>query len=125
MAQHAGAIRTPTRDETLSEEELRRAAEWQAIEADAEFQQLISAKRRFIIPATIFFIVYYFALPILVGYFPDLMDTNVIGNINIAYLFALSQFFMAWILMYLYVRRARVFDQMASRVVEKVRGGKQ
>jgi len=109
----------------LSEEEARRIAEWQAIEADSEFQQLVAAKRRFIIPATIFFIVYYFALPVLVGYFPGLMDTNVIGKINLAYLFALSQFFMAWILMYLYVRRARTWDDMASKIVEKVRGGTQ
>jgi uncharacterized membrane protein (DUF485 family) len=125
MAQQAGALRVPTTGEMLSEEEARRAAEWQAIEADADFQQLVAAKRRFIIPATIFFIVYYFALPVLVGYFPDMMDTNVIGNINLAYLFALSQFIMAWTIMYLYVRRARVFDDMASKIVEKVRGGKQ
>jgi uncharacterized membrane protein (DUF485 family) len=125
MAQHAGAIRVPTSGEALSEEESQRIAEWQAIEADAEFQALVHAKRRFIIPATIFFIVYYFALPILVGYAPSLMDTNVIGNINLAYLFALSQFFMAWILMYLYVRRARTWDEMAAQIVTKVRGGKE
>jgi uncharacterized membrane protein (DUF485 family) len=125
MAQQAGAMRVPTSGEVLSAEEARRIAEWHAIETDADFQELVAAKRRFIIPATIFFIVYYFALPILVGYFPDLMDTNVIGNINLAYLFALSQFFMAWALMYLYIRRARTWDEMAARIVEKVREDKQ
>jgi uncharacterized membrane protein (DUF485 family) len=125
MAQQAGAMRVPTSGEVLSEEEARRIAEWHAIETAPEFQQLVADKRRFIIPGTIFFIVYYFALPILVGYFPDLMDTNVIGNINLAYLFALSQFFMAWTLMYLYVRRARQWDAMAANIVEKVRGGDQ
>ena len=125
MAQQAGAMRVPTSGEILSDEEMRRIVEWQAIEADTEFQALVHAKRRFIIPATIFFIVYYFALPILVGYAPSLMDTNVIGNINLAYLFALSQFFMAWILMYLYVRRARTWDEMAAQIVTKVRGGKE
>jgi uncharacterized membrane protein (DUF485 family) len=97
--------------------------EWQAIERDPDFQELVREKRNFIIPATIFFIVYYFALPILVGYFPDMMDTKVIGNINIAYLFALSQFVMAWIIMWLYVRRAGVFDDMARRIIAKVKGG--
>jgi len=123
MAQQAGAIRVPSSSEALSEEETKRIAEWRAIETDANFQELVRAKQRFIIPATIFFIVYYFALPVLVGYFPDLMNINVIGNINLAYLFALSQFFMSWILMYLYVRRARTWDEMAARIVEKVRGG--
>lgn len=43
------------------------------------------------------------------------MSTNVVGNINVAYLFALSQFFMAWIIMYIYIGRARVFDGLARR----------
>jgi len=101
---------------------IRHAAEWQAIEADDEFQKLIAIKKRFIIPATIFFLVYYFALPVLVGYWPQLMEANVIGNINLAYLFALSQFVMAWTLSYLYVREAGVFDRIAARIVRRVKG---
>ena len=41
---------------------------WEAIAASARFKELLRAKRRFIFPAMIFFIVYYFALPALVGY---------------------------------------------------------
>jgi len=98
--------------------------DWQAIERDSDFRELVREKRNFIIPATIFFIVYYFALPILVGYFPDVMDTNVIRHINLAYLFALSQFVMAWVLMALYVQRAGLFDKLAARILQKIRGGK-
>ncbi len=98
--------------------------EWERIEADPQFRELVAAKRSFIVPATIFFIVYYFALPVLVGYFPGLMDRRVIGQINIAYLFALSQFFMAWIIAALYIRRAGAFDKMAAAIISKVRGGR-
>ena len=97
------------------------AEEWERIQASPEFRQLVSEKRRFILPATVFFIVYYFALPVLVGYFPALMETQVIGKINLAYLFALSQFFMAWALMWMYVQRARRYDVMAGHIVAKVR----
>lgn len=97
------------------------AAKWHAVEADTDFQQLVSTKRSFILPATVFFIVYYFALPVLVGYFPSVMSRNVIGHINLAYLFALSQFFMAWIIMALYVKEARVFDSLAEKIRGKVR----
>ena len=38
-----------------------------AIAASTRFKELLRAKRRFIIPAMIVFIVYYFALPVLVG----------------------------------------------------------
>jgi uncharacterized membrane protein (DUF485 family) len=125
MAHHAGTVRsaTPRQQGVLNAEEERYAAEWSEIEQEAAFRELVIAKRRFIIPATLFFIVYYFALPVLVGYFPALMEINVVGHINIAYLFALSQFFMAWIIMVLYIRRARLFDGMAQRIIERVRGG--
>jgi uncharacterized membrane protein (DUF485 family) len=99
------------------------AGEWERIERDPHFRELVRRKRRFILPATVFFILYYFALPVLVGYFPDLMDTPVAGGMNLAYLFALSQFFMAWGVMWLYVRRARDFDSLAAKVVAEAEEG--
>ena len=93
--------------------------EWRRITETAEFKNMLKAKRRFILPATLFFIVYYFALPVLVGYAPALMSTKVLGVVNIAYLFALSQFFMAWIIAALYLRAAAKFDKMEHKVIEK------
>lgn len=93
--------------------------DWAAIERTAEFRALVRAKRAFVIPASVFFVIYYFALPILVGYWPDLMSTPVIGRINVAYLFALSQFVMAWMVMAAYVRRARVFDRMVDDLLQR------
>ena len=73
----------------------------------------------------IFFIVYYFALPVLIGYARPFMETRVFGPVNLAYLFALSQFFMAWIIAGLYVRAAARFDRMAADAVSEAdRGGK-
>ena len=93
------------------------ASAWEGLEHTEEFKKLVAAKVRFIVPATIFFLVYYFALPLGNGLAPDLMKTNVFGNVNVAYLFALSEFFMAWILAWLYIRRANnVFDRMADTV---------
>ncbi|GAC1392372.1 MAG: DUF485 domain-containing protein [Vulcanimicrobiaceae bacterium] len=98
------------------------AEDWQRIEGEPQFQNLVKTKRRFIIPATVIFIVYYFSLPILVGYFPEMMSRKVIGSVSLAYLFALSQFFMAWIIMGLYLRRAKRFDELEHEVVSSVRG---
>src|SRR5919106_4469257 len=94
--------------------------DWAAIERTAEFRALVRAKRAFIIPASLFFVSYYFALPALVGYWPDLMSRRVAGQINLAYLFALSQFVMAWALMAAYVRSARRFDRMAGELLQQV-----
>ncbi len=93
--------------------------EWERIAHLDAFKDLMAAKARFIVPATLFFLVYYFALPILVGYAPELMRREVIGPLNIAYLFALSQFFMAWIVAGLYMRAASRFDAMAKKMLER------
>jgi len=98
------------------------SADWERVAAMDEFKTLIAAKRRFIAPAVIFFIVYYFALPALVGYAPGLMSRRVFGVINLAYLFALSQFFMAWIIAALYARAAGRFDQMARKIIHQLQG---
>lgn len=93
-------------------------ADWERVAALAEFKALLAAKAKFIVPATVFFIVYYFALPALVGYAPRLMAAKVFGVVNVAYLFALSQFLVAWLIAALYVRAAGRFDAMARRIVE-------
>jgi uncharacterized membrane protein (DUF485 family) len=94
----------------------RTLAKWDEIARSPQFDALLRAKRRFIVPATVFFLVYYFSLPVLVGYFPDFMRQRVIGPVNIAYLFALSQFGMAWVLAWIYVRAAARFDVMADEI---------
>src|SRR5437764_10048840 len=93
--------------------------DWSRVTRMPEFRAMVRAKLRFIIPATLFFVVYYFALPVLVGYAPGLMSKRVIGVMNVAYLFALSQFFMAWIIAALYLRAAARFDKLEHKVIEK------
>ena len=93
--------------------------EWDRVAASREFKDLMATKKIFVVPAFVFFLAYYFALPILVGYAPAFMSTKVIGNVNLAYLFALSQFFMAWTVAWLYVRAAGDFDKLAKDIIDK------
>jgi len=98
---------------------------WEGLEETDEFKQLVRARWRFVAPATVFFLVYYFALPLSNGLFPNVMRTEVIGHINLAYLFALSEFVMAWLLAYFYIRQAgRVFDPLAEKVRQRAGKGK-
>lgn len=107
--------------EKLTEKQQSLEPDWERIANSPEFNELMSRKKRFIIPATIFFAVYYFALPILTGYF-DFLNTRVAGALNWAYLFALSQFFMAWIIAILYVRSANKTDKIIEKIVAKEKG---
>ena len=103
----------------LTADEDSDVADWDGVAAQEEFKSLLASKRRFIVPATVFFVVYYFALPVLVGYAPEWMDTRVLG-VNLAYLFALSQFFMAWAVAALYVRAAGGWDETARRIIGRL-----
>ncbi len=110
----------------LTADEDRDVVNWGRVAAGEGFRKLVREKMKFIIPACVFFVVYYFALPLLVGYAPELMNRRVIGTINVAYLFALSQFFMAWVIALLYVRAASKHDRMARKIVsdlDEERGG--
>jgi uncharacterized membrane protein (DUF485 family) len=107
----------PPHERTADEE--AGVIDWEKLAAGEPFRKLLETKKRFIVPAMIFFIVYYFALPVLIGYARPFMERRVVGPVNLAYLFALSQFFMAWIIAALYVRAAARFDRMAREVVSR------
>lgn len=93
--------------------------DWRGIERDPDFQSLVRRKVKLVVPATIFFVGYYFALPIGVGWFPELMERKIWGDVNLAYLFALSQFFMAWILAGIYVAAATGWDRSERDLLQK------
>lgn len=85
------------------------------------FRRLLKDKRAFILPATLFFLVYYFALPVLTGYWSEWMGRKVFGHFSLAYVFALSQFPMAWIIAGLYLRAAARFDRQAAAFLSEIK----
>jgi uncharacterized membrane protein (DUF485 family) len=101
--------------------------DWVAAERSPEFQELVKKRRAFVIPATLFFLAWYFGFIILAGYAPDFMGREFLTDgMTVGYAFALTQFVMTWVLGWLYVRRATsVFDPLAARAAEvAVRAGR-
>ncbi len=84
------------------------------MERTQAFKELVRSKRAFIIPATIFFLVFYFGLPFLAG-FTTVLNVKVVGSLTLAYVYAFAQFAMTWILMHLYVSRANRWDELVDR----------
>jgi uncharacterized membrane protein (DUF485 family) len=106
-------------DHELTADEDSDPVDWNLIAGDPGFKSLVRRKLRLIVPATAFFIAYYFLLPIGVGWFPGLMEKKVWGDMNLAYLYALSQFFMAWILAGIYVIAAAGWDRSEHALLKK------
>jgi uncharacterized membrane protein (DUF485 family) len=104
----------PAHEQTAEED--RDTVDWTAVAGSQAFNDLLAAKRRVIVPLTIFFVAYYFALPLAVGFLPEFMNTPVPGGLNLAYAFALSQFVMAWGIAAYYLRVAARWDRMAADI---------
>ena len=93
----------------------------EAVGKDPEMVELENRHRRFVWPATAFFLIYYMALNVLAGTAPDLMGTKVFGEFTFGYLFALSQFLMAFVVAWVYARwAARRIDPLAADLREKL-----
>ena len=74
------------------------SVDWEAIERSPEFRELIARRRRFVLPATIFFLAWYLGFILLAGYAEDFMGSSIYEGFTVGYLLALSQFVMVWAL---------------------------
>jgi len=93
------------------------AVDWDSIVRDPRFQSLHRRKNAFLWGLMGFSVVWYFLLPIGAAYFQDLFRIRVWGVVNIGLLFALSEFALAWIVAWVYTRKAsRDFDQLAAQI---------
>jgi uncharacterized membrane protein (DUF485 family) len=93
--------------------------DWVAAERSPEFRELIKKRRNFVLPATIFFFVWYFGFILLAGYAPSFMGESVYEGFTVGYLLALTQFIMTWVLAGVYVRRSgREFDPLSRKAAE-------
>lgn len=96
--------------------------DWTGIAESSKFKELTRERRSFVVPATIFFLVWYFGFIVLASY-ADFMGDRIWEGLTVGYLFALSQFLMVWVLAGLYLRRSnRVLDPLRQQVVEESQG---
>ncbi|MEK4823156.1 DUF485 domain-containing protein [Niallia sp. FSL W8-0951] len=84
----------------------------------SKFKQLMSQKKKFLIPLTVFFLLFYFMLPILTSY-TTILNKPAIGSITWTWVYAFAQFIMTWVLSMIYVRKAMKFDELATDIVEE------
>ncbi len=94
--------------------------DWQAIEASPEFQELVRRRRSFVLPATIFFFVWYMGFILLTAYAQDLMSERVYEGLTVGYCLALTQFVMVLVLGLMYLSRSnKVYDPLAEKTIER------
>jgi uncharacterized membrane protein (DUF485 family) len=87
---------------------------------DPGFAELKRSYRRFAVPATIAFLVWYVTYVVCNNWARGFMDTRVVGHINVALVFGLLQFVSTFVIAYLYARHAsRELDPLSNRLRER------
>ena len=94
--------------------------DWEEIERSPEFQELVKKRKSFVVPGTIFFLVWYMGFILLVAYAEDFMSERVYEGLTVGYCLALTQFVMVLVLGLLYLRKsANEFDPLAQKAIER------
>ena len=96
---------------------------YEAIEASPEFQELVAKRRSFVLPGTIFFLVWYMGFILLTAYAESFMSERVYEGLTVGYCLALTQFLMVLVLGLMYLKRANgTYDPLAAKAIEKYAG---
>jgi uncharacterized membrane protein (DUF485 family) len=90
---------------------------YNAIARESDFVELRRRYLSFAFPATIAFMAWYILYIVCNNWARDFMDTQVIGNINVALVFGLLQFVSTFAIAYFYARHAsKSLDPLASKL---------
>ncbi|KJY23029.1 MULTISPECIES: DUF485 domain-containing protein [Streptomyces] len=84
------------------------------VQRSAAFQEVRSRYRRFVVPATAGFFLWYVAYVVAATAAPGLMARPVLGAVNVAMLAGLGQFLSTFLLTWAYARHARLRRDRAA-----------
>jgi uncharacterized membrane protein (DUF485 family) len=97
-----------------------RSHDWERIERLPEFHELVARRRRFVLPATVFFLLWYFGFIVLAGYAEDFMGQSIYEGFTVGYGLALTQFVVVAVLGLSYLRYSeRELDPLRVRIAEQ------
>ncbi|WP_050615168.1 DUF485 domain-containing protein [Bacillus testis] len=91
---------------------------YEKIASSPEFTQLITKKKMFIIPYTLFFICYSLLLPFL-SFYTNILNHNIIGDITWGWLYGVSIIAMSLFVCSIYVIKSQQFDEDIQKIIEK------
>ncbi|MET0915140.1 MAG: DUF485 domain-containing protein [Jiangellaceae bacterium] len=92
--------------------------DWAAIAQHSDFQELVARRRRFVVSALSFAVVWFGGFLLMTSYAHGFMQQVILPGLTVAYVLGFSQFVMVWVLTALYLRSAGgTFDELERNVV--------
>lgn len=105
-------------NEKIPFEEMKQQIDYEHIASTEEFNKLLSNKKKFIVPFTLFYMAYSLLLPFLALY-TDLLNQPVVGDITFAWIYGISFIPVSLLVCSIYVKKAAYFDEKAKEILEK------
>ncbi len=111
--------RPPSREEQGTHQRAGHAV-YEELHSSADFQELRAKYRRFALPATVAFLVWYLLYVVMANWATGFMNIQVVGNINVALVFGLLQFVSTFGIAYFYAKHMHKHVDPLARSVEKL-----
>ncbi|MCX4996378.1 DUF485 domain-containing protein [Streptomyces longwoodensis] len=96
------------------DDDLAAAEVYLEVQRSPAFQEVRSRYRRFVVPATVAFFLWYVAYVVAATAAPGLMARPVVGAVNVGLLAGLGQFLSTFLLTWAYARHARLRRDRAA-----------
>ncbi|MCF6094979.1 DUF485 domain-containing protein [Microaerobacter geothermalis] len=90
--------------------------DFQRIFYSSTFQRLVKQKKKFVIPAVLFFFSFYLMLPLSISLFAEIMNRRFYHLLTWGWGYAFAQFMMVWVLGIIYFYKARIFDRIRDEI---------
>ncbi|MCX5393670.1 DUF485 domain-containing protein [Streptomyces sp. NPDC006482] len=111
----AGPTDAPRYDTAVPRQRVPGAAEiYLEVQRSPAFQEVRRRYRRFVLPATLAFLLWYLAYVVAATAAPGLMARPVAGAVNVAMVAGLGQFVSTFLLTWAYARHARLRRDRAA-----------
>jgi uncharacterized membrane protein (DUF485 family) len=84
-----------------------------------EFRELLDRRRRFLLPATIFWLAFFLTYLFLAAFAPGFMGEQIVEGLTVGFVLSVAQVLMTWTVTVLSIRRSdREFEPLEQRAAE-------
>jgi uncharacterized membrane protein (DUF485 family) len=97
--------------------------DWEAVLASGRFRQLARRRRNTIVVLGVLAALYYFSIPALIAWAPEVFRIRLAAGINLGTAFAVSQYPFGGLIVYVFMRRTAAIDRAAAGLAERTQGG--
>jgi uncharacterized membrane protein (DUF485 family) len=97
--------------------------DWEAVLRSERFKQLASKRHKTIIALGALAALYYFLIPLLIAWGPEVFRIRLVAGINVGTVFAVSQYPFGGLIVYIFMRRTAAIDRATEVLANRSDAG--